>query len=559
MSNFLLTQTPIDMPAPLGFSDWLTFWLVVVVSAVNGVMLILAGYKFLQVLQLSNYKMNGYFAWIKQDKGAYWGRLLILSFLSSACLLMTNVLLGDFFIYKIMEWLGLLFYLLFVTIFVINRFSVPVKVPLRYTKRMIRLIVVTFILIFVVTLFLLNFTTIYIPYFKYGAVGLTPVMLPVFIILAYYIMLPYEKLKAKLYVKKASNKLQSHESLIKIGITGSFGKTSVKNILTAMLAEKYSVCSSPMSFNTTLGITKTINEDLKASNDVLICEMGARFKGDIKEICDFVKPTIGVITGIGNQHLATFKTQENLINTKLELCDSVLQSQGQMFFNADNSLTKSVAPKNKGNVVLTSLKSSKGEIRVDNIKVTNEGSEFDMIYNGQVQRCKTALLGKHNISNILLCATVALHLGVPFESICRSTKKLTPVAHRLALFPSANSLILIDDAYNGSVEGAEAALEVLNQFEGQRFVITPGLVELGSAQFDANFNFGKSLANVADYVIISGISNYEAIKSGLFYNNFDASHILRAGSNKQAVELMNNFAKAGDVVLFENDLPDNFA
>ena len=558
MNSFLLTAAPIDMPAPLGFADWLTFWLVVVVSAVNGVMLILAGYKFLQVLQLSNYKISGYFAWIKHDKGAYWGRLLILSFLSSACLLITNVLLGDFFIYKIMEWLGLLFYLLFTTIFVINRFQAPVKTPLRYTHRMNRLIVVTFILIFFSTLFLLNFTTIYIPYFKYGAVGLTPVLLPIFIMLAFYITWPYEKIKTNIYIKKARKKLDEMPDLIKIGITGSFGKTSVKNILATILAEKFSVCASPYSYNTTLGITKTINENLKPTNQVLICEMGARFKGDIKEICDLVKPNIGILTGIGNQHLATFKTQENLIATKLELFDAV-KSKGTMFVNVDANLTKQVADKLTGKVVKASLTNPSGALTVKDILVTTEGCQFVLATRNEEQKVKTGLLGEHNISNILLCTEVALSLGLTIKEIANGIKKLTPVAHRLALFPSANSLIIIDDAYNGSVEGANVALNVLSKFEGQKFVITPGLVELGKEQFNSNFNFGKSLAGVADYVIISGISNYEAIKSGLLYSKFDESKILRAGSNKQAVELMNNLAKAGDVVLFENDLPDNYA
>ena len=159
MFNLLLAE-PIDMPAPLGFESWLTFWLVIIISVVNAVMLVMAGYKFLQVLQLSNYRISGYFIWIKQDKGAYWGRLLILTFLSSAALLITNVLLENFIVYKIMTWLGLVFYFLFVTIFVVNQFQLTKKTPLRYTRRINRLIGVLFVLIFVATLFLLNFTPI---------------------------------------------------------------------------------------------------------------------------------------------------------------------------------------------------------------------------------------------------------------------------------------------------------------------------------------------------------------------------------------------------------------
>ena len=557
MINLLLAE-PIDMPVPLGFESWLTFWLVIVVSAVNAIMLCLAGYKFLQAVQLSNYRITGYFSWIRQDKGAYWGRLLILSFLSSAALLMTNVLLGDFFVYKIMTWLGLIFYLVFVSIFVINQFMGTKKTPLRFTKRMVRLIVILFIIVFVVTLFLLNFTTIYIPYFRYGAVGLTPVLLPIFIAISFFITWPYERLKAKLYVKKARLKLENMPNLIKIGITGSYAKTSVKNILATMLAEKYQVCASPYSYNTTLGITKTIDENLKQNHQVFICEMGARFKGDIAEICDFVKPTIGILTGIGNQHLATFKTQENLVETKLELAKSVSLCGGQMFVNGDNLQTKEAAAKIEGKKEITDLSSAKAKVRISSVKVSSAGSDFVLSIGEKNVRCHTSLLGAHNISNILLCATVAESLGVSIDEIAHAISKLTPVAHRLALVPSANSLIVIDDAYNGSEQGAQAAINVLKDFEGQKFVVTPGLVELGADQFNSNFEFGKNLATVADYVIISGIINYEAIVSGLVYSGFNEKHILRAVSNRQAVELMNNLAHAGDVVLFENDLPDNY-
>jgi len=557
MINLLLAE-PIDMPAPMGFSDWLTFWMVIVVSLVNAIALCLAGYRFLQVLQLANYRINGWFSWIKQDKGAYWGRLLILSFLSCAALLITNVLLDNFLVYKIMTWIGVVFYFVFVTIFVINQFSVTKKTPLVRTRRMNRLIGVLFVLIFASTIFMLNFTSVYIPYFYNGAIGLTPVMLPVFILLAYFITWPFEKFRAKRFLKKATNKLAGYPDLIKVGITGSYGKTSVKNILAAMLSEKYSVCASPYSYNTTLGITKTIDENLKASDQVLICEMGARYVGDIAEICDFVKPTIGILTGIGNQHLESFKTQENLVKTKLELAKSVAEN-GIMFVNGDNQPTLDAASQIEGEKVVSDLASTTNEVRVSSLKTTSAGSEFVLSVGEKNVRCKTALLGRHNVSNILLCATVATHLGVSIESIAHAIKKLTPVAHRLALVPSSNSLIIIDDAYNGSVEGAKAALEVLSSFDGQKFVITPGLVELGKDQFNSNFEFGKNLANVADYVIVSGLTNYEAIASGLAFAKFDDSRILRAGSNAQAVTIMTSLAKAGDVVLFENDLPDNYA
>ena len=556
MNLNLLLAEPVNMPAPLGFDSWLTFWLVIVISAVNAAMLCMAGYRFLQVLQLSNYRLSGYVSWIKEDMGAYWGRLVILTFLSSAALLITNVLLENFFVYKIMTYLGLVFYFLFVTIFVINQFNVPKKTPLQYTHRMNRLIGVMFVLIFTATLFLLNFTTIYVPFFKYGAVGFTPMLLPIFILIAYFITWPYEKLNNRHFIKLAEKKLSTRDDLIRIGITGSFGKTSVKNILATMLSEKYSVCASPYSFNTPLGLSKTINEKLQGSHQVFIAEMGARYKGDIAELCELVKPSIGVLTGIGNQHLATFKTQETLNATKFELVEG---TSGVVFFNGDKESMKPLIDKTNKTKFVSNITATDGLIHIENLKTTLKGSEFDLVTTTGRVHAKTQLLGKHNVSNILLCAFVAFHLGLTLDEIAHAIAKLTPVSHRLALMPSANSLIVIDDAYNGSVEGARAALDVLGEFEGKKFVITPGLVELGSEQVNSNFEFGRDLARVADFVIINGITNFDAISSGLVFAGFDPDKILRAGSTKQAVEVMSKYSTAGDVVLFENDLPDNFA
>ena len=149
-------------------------------------------------------------------------------------------------------------------------------------------------------------------------------------------------------------------------------------------------------------------------------------------------------------------------------------------------------------------------------------------------------------------------MGVDIEAIGRAIAKLTPPAHRLAIVPSSNSLTIIDDAYNASVEGVKAALDVVSKFNGQKIVITPGLIELGKEEYRANFEFGKQMADVADFVIIDGVINYDALAKGLEEGGFEMKNLLRAGSLSQAVEVLNLIAKPGDVVLFENDLPDNY-
>ncbi|MEG1582116.1 MAG: UDP-N-acetylmuramoyl-tripeptide--D-alanyl-D-alanine ligase [Clostridia bacterium] len=548
---------PMDMPAPLGFDNWLTFWMVLIVSLVNAIMLSLAGYKILQIIQLSGYKIKGFFIWLKDTKFAYIGRLVILSFLSSAALLITNVLLEDFFVYKIMTYLGLIFYFLFLTIFVINMYQSGAKVPLKYTHRMNRLIAITGVVIFVISFISTCISAIYTSYFRFGALGLTPVFLPLFIIIAFYITLPFENFNNKKYINKAKKKLELHEDLIVIGITGSYGKTSVKNILNTMLSAKYSVCATPYSFNTPLGLAKTVLDTLKKQDKILIAEMGARNKGDISYLCDIVKPQIAVITGIGNQHLSTFGSLENLMLTKEELIKA-LPEKGKAFINTDSNGAKLIY--DRTNVEKYSINSIENGFAVaKDIKCDSNGSKFTLEINSEKIDCETKLIGKHNISNILLCAGVAYSMGLTLSQISVAITMLQATAHRLAIIPSSNSLVVIDDAYNGSVEGAKAAIDVLALFKGKKIVITPGLVELGEEEFNSNFEFGIYMSKIADFVIIDGISAYEAISNGLAFGGFDESKIFRASSVKQAVDLLETIAEPNDVILFENDLPDNYA
>lgn len=556
--NFLLSAEYQSMPVPFGMSDWLTFWLILVISVVNGIIMLFVGYKFLQILQLSGYKIKGYFEWLKSTKAKYVGRLVMLSFLSTAALLVTNVLLEQLFVYKILTYLGLVFYFLFCTIFVINMYNAPQKVPLKYTKRMNRLCAVLFVVVMVFSFFMMTASELFIPYLEYGALGLTPIFLPVFVIIAHFLTAPFEALNSKRFVRLAKKKLrEEYPNIITIGITGSYGKTSVKNILATILSEKFKVCATPFSYNTPLGLSKTIIENLKGEVDVFVAEMGAKYVGDIKYLADMVTPNIGVITGIGNQHLATFGSQENLIATKAELF-SAMKEGGRAYVNTDSKLAKELYNDVKILKTETSIAIKSGKFRVENIEVTPSGSEFDLWLDENHIHCETSLLGEHNISNILLSSAVAFDLGVELEQIKTAIGKLTPPAHRLAIVPSSNSLTIIDDAYNGSVEGARAGLEVIKKYPGQKIVITPGLVELGKDEYSSNYEFGKHMASVADYVIINGVVNYEALSKGLEDGGFNMEKCLRAGSLSQSVEVLNTISKPGDVVLFENDLPDNY-
>ena len=481
MINFLLANT-------FELKDKLDISMLVIIALVSSVLMVFVGYKLLQMLQLTGYKLNGYLRWFKETKYSYISRLFMLSFLSLAAMLMTNVLLADFFVVPALKFVGILFYILFSSLFITNLFTAKQKTPLKYTKRMTRLVVVYFILILIFSILIEILGFMFIPYLSYGLIGIIPIMLPLFVFLAYYITYPIEKLISNSYVKKAKKKLESIKNIQVIGITGSYGKTSVKNILKTILSEKYKVCASPSSYNTPLGLAKTILQNLNSDNEIFIAEMGAKQRFDIKELCEMVKPKIAIITGIGNQHLLTFGSVDNIIKTKSELAEYVSNNHGKIFVNIESDGAKKLV-NNFKDAIKVSIKDNKTDLFVKDIKTTKDGSKFSLCFNNEVVECKTILLGDHNISNILLAATVAINLGLTLKEIQEGIEKLVTIPHRLEIVKSSSTYTILDDAYNSSVEGSKASLDVLSKFDGKKFVITPGLVELGTEQFNSNFEF----------------------------------------------------------------------
>lgn len=540
------------------FETKFDFIMFTIIAAISTVLMIFVGYRLLQMLQLTGYKLKSYLKWFKETKCSYVSRLFMLAFLSTLSMTLTNVLLEDFFVGKmhIFSYLSIIFYLLFCSMFIINLFNAKQKTPLKYTKRMIRLVVVYTIIVGFATWGIEYLGFRYLPLISFGLISVVPLFLPLCVFLAYFITWPIEKLIANSYTRRAKKKLEKFENIKVIGITGSYGKTSVKNILSTILSEKFKVCPTPASYNTPLGLAKTILSNLTEKDDVFIAEMGAKQIGDINELCAMVKPQIGIITGVGNQHLLTFGSVDNIVKTKSELAEFITKNGGEIYINTDGDLAKKIYEKYP-NSKAVSLENN--VFSVSDITTGKDGSSFVLTIDGKSKKCKTILLGQHNISNIILACSVAYDLGLTLDEIASGVEKLHSVAHRLEIIKSSSTYTIIDNSYNSSVQGSEASIDVLSKFEGKKFVITPGLVELGSEQFNANFEFGRTMAKVCDYVIIDSTINFDAINAGLIFAGFDEEHILRAGSLSQAVMVLNTLVEADDVVLFENDLPDNYS
>ena len=386
---------------------------------------------------------------------------------------------------------------------------------------------------------------------------LFPLFLPLWVALCGLLAWPIEKLISELYFRDAQRILKARKDLIRIGITGSWGKTSVKFILGTILEEKYHTLVTPASFNTPMGVTKVIRTRLEPGHRVFVAEMGARHVGDIREMCRLVHPQIGILTSVGPQHLDTFKTVERVARTKYELIDA-LPGDGASFFADDDGICTGLYEKTKGRSYLTGLDREKNDVWAEDIRFSPQGSSFFLCSDQGRVFCETRMLGELNIRNILLCAAVALYLGMSMDQIARGISKTRPVEHRLQLIQHPGGLFVIDDAFNSNIRGAKQAFQVLKQFPGKRIIVTPGMVELGEKEYELNREFGAAMADCCDQAVLIGKKRSEAIAEGLKEKGFQQDAIHVVSDLDQAAGLLKTLAGQGDTVLFENDLPDNY-
>lgn len=381
----------------------------------------------------------------------------------------------------------------------------------------------------------------------------------IIIIASVWLLTPVEKKINNGYYRDAERILKSMPGLKIIGITGSYGKTSTKHYLHRILSESFQTTMTPGSFNTTLGVVRTVREHLKPYDQVFIVEMGAKQPGDIKEICDLVHPQIGIVTAVGEQHLESFKTVENVQRTKFELVDS-LPADGIAVVNNDFPKIADRSVDNVECIRYTVGEDDKASAwRATDIEYTEKGTSFTVTGPDTSIRLTTRLVGECNISNLLACIIVAVKLGVPAEKIRYAVSRIEQVEHRLNLKHTPAGITIIDDAFNSNPTGSAMALDVLSRMKGgKRIVITPGMIELGDRTEALNREFGLKMARCADIAIVVGHYNRDAIVGGLKDGAMSDDAIVIADSFAHAQQLLQGIVKAGDTVLYENDLPDTF-
>lgn len=439
------------------------------------------------------------------------------------------------------------------------------KKPLVFTKRVIRLYAVTALLSAGGATALAICT--YGRYWGiYSGVIVTVtgiLLLSVFswavVLLSHWILIPVEKHIQNGYIKDAKRILASMPDLKIIGITGSYGKTSTKHYLTHILSEKYDVLMTPGSFNTPMGVVRTIREYMKPYNEVFVCEMGAKQIGDIKEICNIVHPKMGIVTAVGPMHLESFKTLKNVQSTKFELVDA-LPSDGFAVINND---FEACAERNVTNTVAIryGITNPGGcDFIARDIVYGPEGTTFTVEgKDGFMLMLETRLLGEANISDLLAAVVMALKMGVPVEKIRYAVSTIDQVEHRLSIKRTPGGVTIIDDAFNSNPVGSRMAVDVLSHFKGgKRIIVTPGMIELGSEQYELNRKLGEYLADKTDIAIIVGQYNRDALVEGIKSGNFDVEKLYIVDSFNEAQEKLSGILSPGDTVLYENDLPDTF-
>lgn len=309
------------------------------------------------------------------------------------------------------------------------------------------------------------------------------------------------------FLDSAIARLENNKPII-IGITGSNGKTSIKEMLVNLLSIKYKVAYTYQNQNTLKGSIIALN-NMPADTEIFVCEMGARQIGDIKNICDFVGADLGVISSVSGQHLETFKTLENVYKTKKELPDSL--GKKLCVYNLDNELSKKMFDEKQGKKFGISIYHP-ADICATDIHINNFKTQFILHYQNKQYPCTTRLLGEHNVTNILLAVAIALNLNIDINLLINKISTLTPTPHRLEYIHS--HIDILDDTYNCSLDSATMALKVLDSCDKLKVVCTPGIIEGGKQQFEINAKLSKMLDKM-DTLIIVGKTNKKALKSNL--------------------------------------------
>jgi len=352
------------------------------------------------------------------------------------------------------------------------------------------------------------------------------------LIITYAITTLLEKIFFISYKSKAKERLKTIRDLQIIAITASFGKTSIKNYLYQVLSKKFNVYMTPRSVNTIGGIVKDVNSDLPLDTEIYIAEAGARETGDIEEIVNFIEPQYAIIGSVGEQHIEYFKTLDNIIHTKMEILKSPKLVHG-FVHDSVPMLQYDTITKYPSNLNIT--------------RSDLNGIWFDLNIDGQTEHFHAPILGSFNAINLTSVILMAKTLGMSIDDIKIALHNMKPVNHRLHL-SKANGKLILDDSYNGNLEGMLEAVQIASTHDGRKVIITPGLVE---STMEANVEFAHAIDKVFDVIIITGDLNAK-----LFEKVITKHKPIFLENKAKMQDMLLKETQMGDLILFANDAPN---
>lgn len=525
----------------------------IVASVLTAVLLCVSTVKLLGALQQGGYKNGSFWRWLRRKENLQFNRLAVLSLCLALASAVVSLSFSFFGVRGALLIAAIPFFGLLLLFWRMDA-RYALRVPVKFTARLMRLFAVYLLFTASAAYILLsglhflavwNGSKLY-ALIAYVPFAVLPMLTPVLLVAVNGAIGGFEELHNQKYVKRAGQVLDERK-IIRIGVVGSYGKTSVKNILKTLLSEKYSVVETPYSYNTPMGIARTVCSPDFDQKQIFIAEMGARKQGDISFLCNMVKPDYAVFTGVCEQHIQGFGSIDGVWSEKSEILKCGAK---KVFCGAD---LKERIEKDFADAI------GKTVIVDDEVVEVNAGAArtaFQMRMFGETVELKTALLGKMAVENIRLAILLCIELGMTADEIVRGVEKLEPIPHRLQLMESGGVYIL-DDGYNCNPKGAEEAIAALCRFSGRKCIVTPGIVECGVLQEKINGELGEKIARAGlEKTILVGHTLVGAVKKGYERAGGVAANLQTVETLEKAQGILKEFLQEGDAVLFLNDLPD---
>jgi UDP-N-acetylmuramoyl-tripeptide--D-alanyl-D-alanine ligase len=383
--------------------------------------------------------------------------------------------------------------------------------------------------------------------------------IPFMLVMANLLLMPIEMHTQRKFWREANAKIRRLRPTV-IGITGSFGKTSVKHILGHILDLNARTLFTPGSVNTVMGNARIIREQLRPGTRYFIAEMGAYGVGSIRRLCDLTPPDLGVLTTIGEAHYERFKSLDAVARAKFELCEAVIAKGGRMIVG-EGVLAQDYAVDymnaHRDSFIICG-ESDFADMRIERIEQTSEGLEVDVSWDNQSYRLFAPLFGRHHGANMAIAFGAAVLAGVPAAQAVAALPSVSQIHHRLEVKQQSDGSVLIDDAYNSNPSGFSAALELtdtLRKAQGRRILITPGMAELGARHDDAHAELGLKAAKHIDIALIVRGDRIPTFVEA-YERNTQTGRLINLADFAEAEAWLKSNAKCNDVILIENDLPD---